>query len=106
MTPISIVNGSECYVQFSIFDLDGEPMTPSALSYQVWDTTNNIEVVPPTAVTPEQSGSITLSATANTMNAASTSAEQRQVTLKVGIPGGSYENGIAVYTILRKAGTP
>lgn len=103
---IQITNGTECYVNWTCKDVNGLLYTPTSLSYQVWDITNNIEVVGPTNVAPAQIGTITLSSTVNTMNTASTTWEARQVTVKVGIPGGTYRNDIATYNILRKAGTP
>ncbi len=103
---ISILNGSECYVPFAALNVSGAPFTPSSLSYTVTDTTNNILVVSPTTVPIQQAGTITLSATVNTMNAASLTFEDRTVTLKIGIPGGTYQNIDTTYSILRAPGTP
>lgn len=102
----TIINGSECYAPFVCKDTTGWPFTPSSLSWQLWDTTNNIEIVPPTSITPVQSGTVTVSASQNVMNAASTLYEGRTLTLKVGIPGGTFENVVANYTLVRAAGTP
>ena len=103
---VAVVNGSECYVPFSCLDTSGNAFTPTSISYQVWDTTNDVEVVPATAVSVAQSGTITISATANTMNAASLTIEQRTVAVKIGIPGGSYQNLTTTYALIREAGTP
>lgn len=101
-----VVNGTECYAQFACKDINNWPFTPTSLSYQVWDTTNDIEIVPPTPIAPIQSGSITIDSTQNTMNAVSTQYEARTITLKVGIPGGTFENVPTNYTLVRAAGTP
>ena len=45
---VAVVNGSECYVPFSCLDTSGNAFTPTSISYQVWDTTNDVEVVPAT----------------------------------------------------------
>ncbi len=103
---LSINNGSECYVVWSCNDINGNPYTPSSLSYQVWDLTNDREVVSSTPITPTQTGTITLNATVNTMLLTSGAIERRQVTLKVGIPGGTFRNDVATYNILQQAGTP
>lgn len=103
---IAIVNGSECYVPFACLDATGVAFTPTSISYQVWDTTNNVEIGTATTVTPAASGTITLDATVNTMNAASTKVENRTVTVKIGIPGGTFQNLTAQYALIRAAGTP
>ena len=103
---IAIINGSECYAPFACLNTTGAPFTPSSLSYTVTDTTNNILVVPPTTLSVAQAGTITLSATVNTMNGASLTVEQRTVTLKIGIPGGSFQNVDTTYSIMRAPGTP
>lgn len=103
---VAVTNGSECYVPFSCQDASGNAFTPTSVSYEVWDTTNNVEVVQSTSVTPAQSGTITLSASVNTMNAASAKIEQRTITVKFGIPGGSFQNLSVAYALLRRAGTP
>lgn len=103
---IAVLNGSESYVPFNILDTSGNPFTPTSLSYQVWDTTNNLSVVPPTGISPVQTGTITLDSTVNTMNAASALIEQRRVVLKVGIPGGSFENLEIDYLLNWSPGTP
>jgi len=105
-TPIAIINGSECYAPWECLDINGNPYTPTSLSYEVWDTTNNINVVTSTVVTPAQSGTITLNSTVNTMNAASYQTEQREVIIKIGIPGGTFRNVPAYYSLLRQPGTP
>lgn len=102
----TITNGSECYAQFKCLDVSGNLFTPTSLSYQVWDTTNNIEIVSATPVSPNQTGSITITASQNSMNVASTLYEARTITLKVGIPGGTFENVPSNYTLVRAAGTP
>ena len=103
---LAINNGTECYVPWSALTTSGAAYTPTSVSYQVWDTTNGIQVVPPTSVTAASTGTITLSATVNTMSALSSGIEAREVTVKLGIPGGSYENLTTAYTLLRKPGTP
>lgn len=103
---IAITNGSECYVPFSCLDVNGVAFTPSSISYQLWDTTNSIQVVPSKTLSPAQSGTITLDATVNTMNAASTKVENRTVTVKIGIPGGTFQNLTVSYALVRAAGTP
>ena len=103
---IQVVNGSECYAPFSCLDTSGVAFTPSSLSYQVWDRTNRIEVVPPTTVTAAQTGTITLDSTVNTMSPSSVTFEERRLTLKIGIPGGSYEILETTYTLVRYEGTP
>lgn len=103
---IAIVNGSECYVPVTFADSLGNAYTPTSITYQVWDLTNGIEVVPPTTVTAASSVTITLDATVNTMNTKSSGIEDRQVTVKAGIPGGSYRNLVTTYSIIRRAGTP
>ena len=106
---IAILNGSECYVPFSCLDVSGSPFTPTSISYQVWNNTNPnnpIQVVPSTPVSPAQSGTITLDSTTNTMNTLSPALENRVVTVKVGIPGGSFENLTATYSLIRAPGTP
>ncbi len=103
---IAIINGSECYAPFACLNTTGAPFTPSSLSYQVFDTTNQIQVVPPTSITAAQAGTITLTATVNTMNAASATLEARTVVLKIGIPGGTYQNVETGYSLLRAPGTP
>lgn len=104
--PETVTNGTECYANFACKDTTCWPFTPTSLSYQVWDTTNGVQVVPPTDLAPVQSGSITITASQNVMNAASTQLEARTVTLKIGIPGGTFENVLANYTLKRGAGTP
>ncbi len=103
---IAIVNGSECYVPFACLDTAGVAFTPSSISYQVWDTTNDVLVAGPTSVSPAQSGTIVLDATINSMNAASGKVENRAVTVKIGIPGGTFQNLTAQYALIRAAGTP
>ena len=103
---IAIVNGSQCGVQFECLDIYGNPFTPTSISYQVFDTTNNVEVVPETSVPNAQSGIITLDATANTMNAASQSTENRTVVVKIGVPLGTFQNLPTTYTLVRYVGTP
>ena len=103
---IAIINGSECYIPFSCLDVNGNAFTPTSIAYQVWDLTNDIEVVPPTTITPAASGTITLDSTVNTMNASSDKLEARMVMVKIGIPGGTEQNLPTRYNLLRKAGTP
>lgn len=103
---VAVTNGSECYIPFTCQDSAGNAFTPTSISYQVWDTTNDVEVVAAGSVSPAQSGTITLDATVNTMNAASLTIEHRTVTVKFGIPGGTFQNVPTEYAILRRAGTP
>ena len=103
---IAILNGTECYAPFSCLNTSGAPFTPSTLSYQVTDTTNNILVVPPTTMTAVQAGTLTLTSTVNTMSANSVGVENRMLTMKIGIPGGTYQNIDTTYSILRAPGTP
>ncbi len=106
----SIVNGSECYVNFACQQAGTlAPYTPTSLEYQVWNVTNPfvpVNVVQPTEVTPEASGIITLTSTVNTMASTSSTYENRIVTVKAGIPGGTYINSTIPYTLLRQPGTP
>ena len=103
---VAVINGSECYIPFTCVDTSGNPFTPTSISYQVWDTTNDIEVLTPTTFPAAQTGTITLAATVNTMNAASATLEQRTATVKIGIPGGTYQNLVATYALMRAPGTP
>lgn len=104
--PETVVNGTECYANFACKNVTGWPFTPTSLSYQLWDTTNDVEIVPSTNLAPVESGIITIIASQNVMNALSTQLEARTITLKVGIPGGTFENVVANYTLIRAAGTP
>ena len=103
---IAINNGSECYVQFNCLDVYGNPFTPTSVSYQVFDTTNNLQVVSETSATPAQSGIITLTSTVNTMNAASQYTENRTAVVKIGIPLGTFQNLRTTYALVRSVGTP
>ena len=103
---IAVLNGSECYAPFSCLDVNGNPFTPTSISYQVWNITNQVQVVPSTPVIPAQSGAITLDSTANTMNALNATLENRIVTVKIGIPGGTFQNLTATYSLIRAPGTP
>ena len=103
---LTITNGTECYAQYSFVDINGNSYTPTSLSYSVWDLTNNVNVLPYTSVTPAQSGTITLTSAVNTMSALSVNIERRQVTLQVGIPGGTYRYDTQVYNIVSSAGAP
>lgn len=107
MIEVAVVNGSECYLSASFLDVNGNPYTPSSLSYRVDDLTNGVNVVSDTPVTPTgATAMITLSSNVNTMNAASAGTEERQVRLKVGVPGGSFRNDTIQYRLIRKTGTP
>lgn len=101
-----IENGSECYVTYNAIDHTGVPYTPTSVSYQVWDSTTQTQIVTETAVAPQQTATITLSATVNTIQGTSLPFDQRVVTVKLGIPGGTYENLVSTYTIQNSFGTP
>ena len=103
---IAIVNGSECYVPFSCLDVNGNPFTPTSIAYQVQNATQNVVVVPETSFPAAQTGFITLSSTVNTMNVLNKVSENRVVTVKIGIPNGSYQNLATTYTLLNYPGTP
>lgn len=104
----AVVNGSESYCQAQFLDTNGNPYTPTSLAYEIDDLTNGVNVVPLTAVTSQMASTmtITITATQNTMNAASKTIEERQVRLKVGIPGGTYRNDVVQYRLINKTGTP
>ena len=104
---VAVINGSECYCVASFTDLNGNPYTPSSLSYQIDDLTNGVVVLPSTVVpTPATTVSIPITASQNVMNALSEGVEERQVTLKIGIPGGTSRNDCITYRLVRKTGTP
>lgn len=105
--PPVIINGSECYVNWTCLSVSGAQYTPSSLSYEVWNITNPsspVSVVGATSLTPSPTGTITLTATVNTMTEPNT--EYRQVTVRTGIPGGTFINNVSNYVLIEAAGTP
>lgn len=104
-----VVNdGSECYVDATFLDKNGNPYTPSSLQYRVDDISNDISVLGwttfPNALTT--SVSIQIPASINNMNAVSATRERRQVLLNVGIPNGTNRYDNITYVLVRRTGTP
>ena len=102
----AVINGSECYCNATFLDVDGNPYTPTSLEYRVDDLTNDITVVPWTALTPAQSVLIAITADQNVMSASSGIRERRQVLVKVGIPLGTTRTDDITYMLVKKVGTP
>lgn len=115
MRSLEVINGSVCYVSWKCLDVNGNPYTPTSLTYTVWNVTDNVQVGTEEALTPAQSGTLMLDSSVNTMSPANARTECRQVTLKVGVPGGQsqpgnpgsfFRNDVAEYVLVRKPGTP
>ena len=103
----NINEASECFVNVSFFDQNGNPYTPTALQYRIDCLDDNTQVLGWTTITPTgTSQTVTITATQNAMVDIKRKSERRQVSFHVTPPGSTGRYDRTTYTLINIVGVP
>lgn len=93
---------STCYANFSFFDQNGNPYTPTAISYRIDAPGYNAQILDWTTFTGTLGTSISIPVTGpqNAKQVESDPEEQRKVTIRITIPGGAMRFDRVWYSII------